>query len=378
MNKGDLFLSYVILFQLIAVVLQQIVALTGFVSVEQAATARVAFSVITYVPAAYIVWLRNRASLLVPFISYILFLGINYCIFPNSHAFIESKVAITLTPICILTGVYIYNVLDFNYFLKALLKVSRVCPYISLAYMLIFTLSPFKTDSYDMAFAYSMLLPTLFLFMQNRLKDTIMSLVQFVIIALVGSRGPMIIVALFYVIYILYYIPRFYLRKLILPVFILVAATTVYLPQVIDVESTRNINLFLSGEGTNDTGRGEIYDNVKSNIVDSPIVGWGIGADRDLINGYSHNFFLEIVLHYGLLGGIFIVGMLFVYMVRIFNDSSILILQGGRSFYVAMILFGFFPLFLSGSYLQDINFAFLIGYLTRFRTVRGEDLCENT
>lgn len=373
MNKGDFFLSYVILFQLIAVVLQQLASLTGLVSVEQAATVRVAFSLITYVPAAYIVLLRDRASLLIPFILFFLFLGINYCIFPKSHVFIESKVALTLTPIGILTGIFLYNVYDFNTFLKALIKVSRLCPYIAILYMIVFTFSPFKEEnSYNMAFAYSMLLPTIFLFMQNRLLDTIMSLCLFVIISLVGSRGPMLIAALFYVIYLIYYIPGSYFRKLLIPFLFLITIVTIYLPQLVDLESSRNIHLFLSGEGMNDTGRGEIYEEVNRRIAESPAFGWGLGSDRDLIAGYSHNIFLELTLHYGICGVCLLFSVFFIYAFRLFNNTTKLTIQGGKSFYVAMFFFGFFPLLLSGSYLQDINFAFLVGYLLRFTKQRNK------
>ena len=196
--KNDYILSFVLLFQMVVVTLQLIMPLYALATEETAATYRVLVTVFTYLPAIWIVVKRSMPSLFIPFAVYIIVILFHYVLFPDSSKFIESRQAVTLTPIAILTAVIIYNIRNFSVFTNVLLWVSRISPLFALLYVWGRQNLPVElTSSYSMAFGYSMLLPSAFLFTQKSLIDRLLSASLFLMILLAGSRGPVFVLALF-------------------------------------------------------------------------------------------------------------------------------------------------------------------------------------
>ena len=368
--NGDKYLSFVILFQMIAVTIQSLLPLSGLISVEGAATMRIVVTLLTYIPGIYIVFLRKPRLLVFSMLFYFLFLFFNYLLFPASHTFIESSYAFTLTPISVLTALMIICIDDFLVFTRVLLSISRWSVFIAVVYVIAYSISPFKEmdDTYSMSFGYSMLLPAMYLFTQSGIKDKLCSFILFVLILFCASRGSLVVLGVFYLIDIfLFESPRTKISVILL-VFVLSVIGISFLPHYIDIESSRTFSLFESGELlSHDSGREDkLYSILNPIIMESPIWGWGVGADRQCLDGvYSHNVFYELFVHYGIVGGGVLLMVFFVWCSRLFFSEQIRCEIGNRQMFIMMFLYGFVPLLVSGSYLIEIFFAIMIGYFVR-------------
>lgn len=376
--KGDYCLSFVVILQLVVTVLQLILPIYGFATVERAASLRMLVTVVTYVAAIYYVFKRRPSALILSFLFYAVFLLYNYLLYPDSHEFIESNRSYTLTPISILTVLIITSIRDFDCFQKVLLYVSRVCPVIALVYIygrgIGAGLLQDQDYAYSMSMGYSFLLPCLFLFSQQKIIDELLSIVLFLVIVLDGSRGPVVIIAIFYL-YQALFATKINTKKgwVVLVVAFLGVFAFSYLMRSGFFEESRTISLIASEELISyDSGRGEITPIVKRKIAENPILGYGVGADRGIIGGYVHNIFLEIFLHYGIVVGIILFTIFFYWCFKLYFNKNFLQYNGGRLFFIMMFLFGFVPMLVSGSYLIDISFAVMIGYLLRFNVTKKQ------
>lgn len=370
--KKDLYLSFVVLFQMIVTTIQLLLPLLGVVSTETAATYRVAITLLTYLPGVVIVMQRRLVSLLLAFASYVILLLVSYEFFPESHRFIESSQAVSLTPIAILTILFMMSIRDFSNFEKMLLLVSRIAVFISLLYVVAHTLSPFREldDTYSMSFGYSMLLPAMFLFTQQGYFDKTASLLLFVLILLDGSRGPVLVLGIFYVYYTLFMSTTRTKMRMILVGLVAITAAVVILPRLESFQNSRTIYLLQEGElVSHDSGRNEkMYSVVTPHIMERPITGWGVGADRYFLDGaYSHNIFLEVYLHYGIFIGSFLFLYLFGYCLKTYFSPLMRKVPLAKEMFVMMFLYGLIPKLFSGSYLIDFSFAIFMGYLLSVR-----------
>lgn len=363
-SNSDNLLSIAVLFQIITSIVQLLLPLIGYMEVEQAAKMRIAVTVVTFVPAIYTLLRRDIKGLILVFGIYFLILVLSSLLFPASNKFIKSTQAWTLTPIALLTALCMYNIRDYDHFWKLLLYASRLCSVLAVAYFFAYSFSPLRAtdESYSMHFGYSLLLPMMFLFTRPGIIDKLLSLVMLLIVLLIGSRGSAGMAFFFYVIYLVAF-NRKSILKLAIPMLILVPIALNYLPKYIDVESSRTIALIMSGEAaTHDSGRGDIYKVVESKISERPLTGWGIGADREFLDTYAHNFALELSLHYGVFIATLILLILMVSLIRALNPIRAKKI-GGWIFMVMMVLYGLVPLMFSNSYLIDYKFATFIGVL---------------
>ena len=123
---------------------------------------------------------------------------------------------------------------------------------------------------------------------------------------------------------------------------------------------SRSIQLILSGDFfSHDSGRNDIYELVLHHIIEAPLFGHGIGADRFYLNGfYAHNIILEMMLQYGIVAGLSLFFLLTTFIVVAFLNFRLY-----RDYTIIFTLSGFLPLMLSGSYLINFNFAATIGYI---------------
>ena len=300
--KNDTLLSLAVLIQLMAVTFQLMLPIIGYGTEESAAKLRVLITVLTYAPAAYVLFLRKWYAVIYPFGFYFFILALHFVLFPASHTFIESSSSITLTPISILTAVFICNIKDIEIFKKWLLLCSRL--YVILAAIYIWAFFYFPKDnnasSYSMAFGYASLLPCMFLFAQKKTWDILLSVILLIFILFVGSRGPLAVIGVFFVVHFFFLPARQKLWLAIIIAFIVIICG-VYLIEYVDLEASRNIRTFMSGEASDHSTREDLYESAELLISDSPFFGWGIGADRELLGAYCHSIFYEITLHYGLI-----------------------------------------------------------------------------
>lgn len=353
---------------MIVTTLQLLLPLLGIASVETAASYRVIITLLTFLPGAVIVARRHLSWTVMAFVAYFMILLLNYELFPASHRFIESSQAITLTPISILTILFVLSIKDFGNFKKMLLYVARASVFISLLYVVANTLSPFRNldETYSMSFGYGMLLPAMFLFTQQGYIDKMMSFLLFALILTDGSRGPVVVLSVFYAYYTIFLASGKTKKRMILVVAVAALTAVMILPKLESFQDSRTMLLLQEGALlSHDSGREEnMYSVVTPRIMERPITGWGIGADRSFLDGaYSHNIFLEVYVHYGIFLGTFLFLFFFVYCLRTFFSPSMRKIPGEREMFVMMFLYGFIPKLVSGSYLIDFSFAIFIGYL---------------
>lgn len=368
--RGDRVLSYAILLQPFLAILQLLLPMFGISTIEESADLRVYAVMITMIPAIIVSCKCNTLSVVLPFILYLIIVVIHYSIFPLSHAFLESRKAITLTPIVILTGIFMYNLRSIEPFKKAFLWISRLSVPLAALFVWGHLNSPFIMDesNYNMSFGYTLLFPTLFLFTQNNAFDKAASLLMWVLIIFGGSRGPAVVAAVFYVISLLFY-TRKGLKIWQVAIFLgLTIAGATVLPNVLDFSSSRTVMLFEEGEGiSHDSDRSLLYVKALANISESPIIGNGIGSDWAIMGGYCHNFFLEISLHYGLLFAVIICLTMALSAFMTYRKSRYLRNSEDKQLFVLILIGGLMPLMVSSSYLLSANFGMVIGMLLRYR-----------
>ena len=144
-----------------------------------------------------------------------------------------------------------------------------------------------------------------------------------------GSRGALLCIAVFLPICMLVYWREFckYATKTIIigillsTVLIVIALMwdnialllSVYLNSV--GAQSRTIEMFVNGEMTEANGRDIIYDTAVELIKEGGLFGHGVYGDRYEIGkrfywGYAHNFFLEVFVCFGYLGGSIFIGWL--------------------------------------------------------------------
>ena len=371
--KKDFYLSFVVLFQMIVVTIQMLLPLYGIVGEEQAARFRILITLATYIPAIVIVFLKRPQSIYIPFAIYLVVLLFSYALFPLSHKFIESKDTLTLTPIAILTAIFVYNIKNIDNFKQILLIICRLSPIFAVLYVWGTQHSPFISEdfSYSMSFGYSFLLPSLFLFTQEKWIDKSLSILMFLLILIGGSRGPVIVMFLYYCLDLTILSAK---KFRILPLVVFFVAGVVLLlilPNYVDFSSSRTLGLFESGEGLNHlSGREELYAGTQKAIMENPILGNGLGSDRIIVGFYCHDIFLEIFCHYGIIVGSIFFLLLFIEIVKLYRNNNLLSKQGGKKLFVIIVMSGFIPMFVSGSYLTEFKFAFMIGFILRLVNCR--------
>lgn len=369
--KADKYLAVSILFQSLLAIIQMLLPMYGLASVDQASDFRVLAVLASFIPGIIIVFFRNIKSLIIPFLLYAILLLIHYVVFPASHTFIEGRKAITLTPICILTGIFIYNLHDLEAFRRVFIWVCRVS--IPLAVLFIWgnLNSTFIEDdsTYSMSFGYTLLLPTLYLFSQDKAIDKVGSILLWLLIIYGASRGPAVTAAVFYIICILFYENK--KKKSIIRVvsfLVLIVLGFILVPRVLDFQSSRTVLLFEEGEGlSHDSDRAILYAQTIERIKESPVIGNGIGSDWYYLGGYCHNFFLELSLHYGILVSVFICVVLIFSMISIYRNKQLISRIEDKQLFVLIMIASLVPLMVSSSYLLSSTFGLAVGYLLRYR-----------
>ena len=107
------------------------------------------------------------------------------------------------------------------------------------------------------------------------------------------------------------------------------------------------------------SGRDVLAANAQTMISRKPIVGWGVGAEVQVIGNYPHNIILELMIDYGQILGAFVFGVIVILLLKsILSTSGI-----KREILLVFISHGFVVLFVSASYLTWPGFYVLMGFV---------------
>lgn len=224
-------------------------------------------------------------------------------------------------------------------------------------------------------FLFSLFLEIIYAIEDKRRIDIILSIIGTLLLFFMGTRGP-IIVYLFFVAGYLIIVYDFKQNNLIKKLLIGIVAAIIIrsskflllliMPFATSLGfSTRVFDSFLGNEMfeiENSSYRDDFYFGIWSKIINDPTyLGYGFGADRLFTpNGvYTHNFELEILCQFGIIGG----GLIIICLLIMFLNCYFR-LKGTRevSFWFALLCCGLGSLQLSQSYISYPLFFVLLGY----------------
>lgn len=123
--------------------------------------------------------------------------------------------------------------------------------------------------------------------------------------------------------------------------------------------STRIFDYFLAGNVLESRGREILLQQTIDAILANPIVGYGFTGDRYLLGIYTHNIVFEIWCHFGIVLGTFIlIAIIALTVLALIKSWSH---EKTFKFIVMLICMVFIKLMLSGSYVTETYFYFMIG-----------------
>ncbi len=126
--------------------------------------------------------------------------------------------------------------------------------------------------------------------------------------------------------------------------------------------STRVLDKYVVGDFTTSVAREVIREKVLTGLAEEPILGLGLYGDRHVAGGqYAHNFFVEILAHFGYLIGVILLVCLAVLLLRALRFAQTQ--KGNDSLLILLLFLGCnLKLFVSSSYMKEPFFFLLIGY----------------
>ncbi len=265
--------------------------------------------------------------------------GVSYLLHPeNQEFFTRSMYGIerVLRPDCAIYVVLFIWLIDDP---DEIWGVFRIYAFFDWIALLVFQLMPRLTQghfedvsylgekiklSYSLSFGYALLLPT-FIFAYDFIRSKnklalVISLFNVVLIFLYGSRGALVLIAIFVVLLLINNIVEtedkrkrkkkiiaaciFFGCALLFGKLLLQGAASLLISMGIH---SRTLQMLMEGEFTSTNGRADIWNAVISAIKQGGIFGYGAFGDRPFVAphhyaGYSHNIFLELIVSFGVLG----------------------------------------------------------------------------
>lgn len=134
--------------------------------------------------------------------------------------------------------------------------------------------------------------------------------------------------------------------------------------------SLRVLNMIEEQSFFESSGRSQIFHIISNNIDKMPVFGFGIAGDRTLGNiAFAHNIILEIIVSYGyIVGSIVIISMILTFIRGVYLSNN----PSSQILVLVLVCTGFFPLMVSGTYLELSSMLFLAIGLC-IRQIRKKD-----
>lgn len=227
----------------------------------------------------------------------------------------------------------------------------------------------------DMLFSYQLLPHVLMIIWQTLKKpkywNIALSLLGVFLHLSLGTRGPIVCMAVFIVFYLFFV--KIKTSKAIGIIVALISATIVaYMRPIVfmlnmlilKVGLSTRIFDFMENDAIDDqTGRDVIRNRLLRAMDDAPAFGYGLAGDRRLSNGeYAHNLILELIVSFGWIVGIALLMVIVLIVGKAFFYTRNEIEKG---FILLLACLGIVKLMMSGSFLDEIYFFFLLGFSSR-------------
>ena len=369
-NGVDYILSFAAFVQSPLVILQAILIGPFHVPAETTTTYRVMLTAIPVIIGLFFAIKRNFGKVALTYLLAILFLLFTLVFFPENYDYLIYESARFTLPVVIPCFLCAYSVRDFDILEKTSYILSWLTFLLVLFYMVTYLLGWFFIDKYDMSFSYGALLPMILLYSRKSKFSVCASLLIFIIVLAIGSRGAFGIFLMFLFYDLLKSKSQFKYFVLVILGGLFFAFFFLDLQTILDNIglSSRTLNLILSGNLDSTSGRDVIYEKMLMRFYDHPLWGIGFFGDRYYLDGsYCHNILLELFLNWGLLAGLFI----FLYIIYIILFLYFKLCAEKQYVLMAYTFSLFLPLVMSGSYLTSYNFGTYIGVVLLLRKCRS-------
>lgn len=282
-------------------------------------------------------------------------------------------------PIFLVAG----TVIDFSKLKIYINKFALVIPYFIAFNIYVLGTGILENGVYSQSLTYYLLLPTIVLLsaMIERfsIKTLIPLLLSLFIMFSFGARGPLVCVALFAVLKFVFEL-RAKRNRWIFIVLICILGVLVYTYYFAILQwfinlfeklgfSSRSVSLILDNSFFEDKSRIKIYQCCLSYIANHPLWGTGLINDRiylvnalysgeNAIGTYPHNIFIEILMQFGIIFGLILLGILITLLSKCLLQKSN---KASRDMILIYLAVGVFPLLFSESYIDSSNFYLLLG-----------------
>lgn len=279
--------------------------------------------------------------------------------------------------ICIPLGMAFAGIDDKEKIYRYLYIISKhLIAIIALTYILEFKVWNVYLGEYDMVLSYTALLPCTILCNEVlehiRIRDVVWLVIGLGMNFLYGCRGANVCFLLFFVLKVVLDIESgkkkygIILCGLIISI-IGISVLIILINSGVNTRTTvsyRVIEKLLNGEFFKSQGRRDLYDYYFNIFMQNPYLGWGVCGKWLDSGNYPHNFFVEVVLSFGIIGGLGIVLVLIIGVVVMFKESA-----KAERMLMCIYLSNAASLLLSGTFLQNTAFyitvALIIGRLRK-------------
>lgn len=313
-------------------------------------------------------------------------------IYPNTRYFVEStfsSFALSVFPFYFLA-----LMIDYHRDKRALTIISKLQLLMTafFVFLSLFRLINSSVTGEQMFRSYSILFPTIFLYHiyseTQRIMDLLFFLLGVMMILMFGTRGPLLCLIVFLLIFLFFNyrhnaVMTINLLLIIGAVFIFIRPILfllMILTKMVGL-STRIFESFLDDElfnYENSSGRDKIHELLWNHIVnDQGGIGYGFGSDRLMGRTgteYAHNLVYEVWMNFGLYIGSFLLILFLFFIAKTFKKA-----YGSDKFHLFFILliWSIGHLLLSGSYLQDFQVYFFIGYCVNILRNNSDEISED-
>lgn len=363
-NKGDAILSFAAFFHIVVLIFQELLDKLNLVSHEESRLACIIIASIPMLAASFHIVKRNLILLIVIYASITILVLLNFILFPENKVYLNQglfNILFVNTP-CLLC---LASVRDLKILSKVLLVVSLCIFAIGLTYIILLWAGKMEFSGYSLTLSYYLLLPSLVFVSQRNITYTFLFLIVCLIMFLVGSRGALFAAILYYFILIIF--DQKNRMKLIfvasiLSIFVFNQELFKFISSIIERTdiSSRTMELLLSGNINQDTGRFSDYKIVWEAVLQNPFWGHGLFGDRVLLNGiYSHNLFLEVTYNFGFFLGTILIIIVFLTGTMSFLNSN----SEYKKLLLMFVCYCIVPLMFSLSYLSFPHFYIFLGFI---------------
>lgn len=261
-------------------------------------------------------------------------------------------------------GISAYCVTDYQCFYDEIKKWSYAITGAGSLILLVRQSSGF----YSMNFSYVLLFATLIhlneAIKRKRFLFWLLSIYEVTLNLVFGSRGSILCLVAFVAI-------QFFLNRGLLAVKIPIVVMSVLAYMNLDW-ITERILLFMETHNIHSrtltllltrieyvSGRDVLATKAQEMIAQKPLLGWGVGAEVQVIGNYPHNIILELMIDYGIFIGL----LIFIVLICLLIRAIVISKDKSKEILLLLIPNGFVMLFVSSSYLTLPAFYILMGFV---------------